>query len=343
MLENEFIPDNENKLLTNTPVAFTENSGQLENEDVRFYAQGGSVWFTDAGVWFEVREYVETRDQGSEAWGRGDDLLLSPMDRFAPSEPRQYKRVVLKQEFVGANLVRPEGRERLGWNSNFFYGNDSSKWCTEVPNFHEVYYENLYNGIDLRYYTSEKGLKYDFIVHPGADVGQIRVRYKGSDGLIIDDQGDLIIKTAIENLIDGNLFIYQDYYGSRKLVKGRFKILNNLEYGFEILMGYNKDEILVIDPMVRLEYSTFIGGGIRDRGFDIEIDSLKNVFITGVTYSFDFPTTPGVYNETFSGEWDIFMFKLDQNGSTLLYSTFIGGSKKEESLGIAIDTKGNAY
>ena len=50
------------------------------------------------------------------------------------------------------------GRERLGWNSNFFYGNDSSKWCTDVPNYGEVYYENLYDGIDLRYFTNENGI-----------------------------------------------------------------------------------------------------------------------------------------------------------------------------------------
>ncbi|UCH88275.1 MAG: hypothetical protein JSV49_08395, partial [Thermoplasmata archaeon] len=149
-----------NKILANAPKAFTENRGQLMNDDVRFYDQGGSIWFTDKGVWFSIEGRIERRE--------GSDHGYSS------------KRVVLKQEFVGANSVRPQGREPLHYYSNFFYGNDSVKWRTGVPNYREVYFKNLYDGIDLRYYINENGLKYDLIVHPGADTGQIKMRYEGA-------------------------------------------------------------------------------------------------------------------------------------------------------------------
>ena len=271
------LPGDVNNLLTSVPQVFTENRGQLENNEVRFYDQDGAIWFTDDGVWFELREYAETRDQGDS----------NPLKGFKPPEPMEYKRVILKQEFVGANHVQPVGRERLSWNSNFFYGNDSSKWCPGVPNYAEIWFENIYDGIDLRYYTAKSGLKYDLIVYPGAVVDQIRIKYTGSEGLEIDGFGNLIIKTPIKDIMDSELFIYQDYNGLQHTVNGKFMIYNNLEYGFEILQDYNKYEVLVIDPNVTLDYSTYIGGtnrdligaGLIDSSGGIAIDSTGNAFI----------------------------------------------------------------
>ena len=334
-LGKEFSLKDVNKLLSNMPQAFTENRGQLENDEVRFYAQGGGLWFTNDGVWFEIRE--EKKLESRESSVGSQELRLATEDwRLKTGE---YRRVILKQEFVGANPVRPEGKQRLSWNSNFFYGNDSTKWRTDVPNYQEIYYKNIYDGIDLRYYTNKKGLKYDFIVHPGADIHQIRVKYVGIEGLEINNFGNLIINTSIKDIIDRNLFIYQNYSGSQHQVRGRFKILNNLEYGFELLNNYRKQEILVIDP--RLEYSTYIGGSNSESGRGIAVDSIGNAYITGWTNSSNFPTTTGInYN---GGKGDVFILKLNSMGSELIYSTFIGGGGGDGGMGIAVDSKGNAY
>ena len=184
--EKAFLSD-ANKLLANTPQAFTENRGQLKNDNVKFYAQGGGLWFTNDSVWFELREEITKNSRESSVESQESGELFDPLSRFEPPEPVKYKSVVLKQEFVGANHVRPVGRQKFSYHSNFFYGNDSSKWRTEVPNYQEIYYENLYDGIDLRYYTNENGLKYDFMLHPGANINQIVVRYKGAKGLELDN------------------------------------------------------------------------------------------------------------------------------------------------------------
>ena len=115
-IENEIIKNAE-QLIVNDPPPFIENRGQLENENVRFYSQSGNVWFTDDGVWFEIREYVEPRGRGSEARGLGGvrGLNFEPRDRLETPEIVSYKRVILKQEFVGANLVKPIGREQFGY------------------------------------------------------------------------------------------------------------------------------------------------------------------------------------------------------------------------------------
>ncbi len=327
-----------NKVISKAPLAFTENQGQLDNDEVRFYEQGGSVWFTDDGVWFELSEDVERRSQELGFRGQGDSFLME-----RPELP-ECKRVVLKQEFVGANKVRPEGRDRASWYSNFFYGNESSKWCTAVPNYGEVYYENLYDGIDLRYYSNEIGLKYDLIVHPGADIKQIRIRYEGAEGLEIDDSGNLVIKNSIEDVIDGGILIYQDMEDCRRLVEGSFVKFNDLEYGFKISDDYNHQEILVIDPTVMLGYSTLVGSSASSEdGYGVAADIAGNVYITGHTYSSTFPVTPGTFDTSFSGTVDAFVFKLNLNGSELNYSTFIGGFSFDNSYDIAVDPNGNTF
>ena len=100
-LENAVTQIDPQELLSNTPTAFTENRGQLENDEVRFYAQGGNVWFTDDGVWFELREEIKSQESGVE--GRESDEWLEPRNGFKEPEAVEYRRVVLKQEFVGEN------------------------------------------------------------------------------------------------------------------------------------------------------------------------------------------------------------------------------------------------
>jgi len=295
-------------LLAKAPKAFTQNQGQIKNHDIRFTMQGSGLWFTDDGVWFDIKD------------GNG-------------------KAVILKQGFVDANLVRPQGKEPMGYYSNFFYGNDPMEWKTQVSNFKEIFYEDLWDGIDLRYYTNGDGLKYDFIVHPGADIDQIRIRYEGANGLTSNDEGYLVIDTAIGEIKDKDLFIYQDQ--GRTTIKGCFKLHNDFEYGFEISDEYLPDEILVIDPL--LDFSTFLGGIDDDNCADVAIGPMGDVFVTGDTLSNDFPTVPGAYDEIFNVNIDSFVSKISSDGSSLLYSTYIGGSDKDISYDLEIDTQGYAF
>jgi hypothetical protein len=97
-----------------------------------------------------------------------------------------------------------------------------------------------------------------------------------------------------------------------------------------------------------LVYSTFIGGSEMDEARGIAVDNSGNAYITGFTESSTFPITPGALDTTFNARTtylprEAFVSKLNANGSSLLYSTFLGGRKSEIGVGIAIDTAGNAY
>jgi hypothetical protein len=94
----------------------------------------------------------------------------------------------------------------------------------------------------------------------------------------------------------------------------------------------------------RLLFSTFLGGGGFDVGFISFFDKRGNVHVEGDTGSADFPTTPGSFQPTFGGgESDGFVTKLNRKGSTLVYSTFVGGSGADGAHDGELDKKGNFY
>lgn len=91
-----------------------------------------------------------------------------------------------------------------------------------------------------------------------------------------------------------------------------------------------------------LVYSTYLGGGGFEQGRSIAVDSLGSAYITGYTASRDYPTVNPVQS-VMQESTDAFITKLDSSGSSLVYSTFLGGSDFEEGRGIAVDPSGNAY
>jgi hypothetical protein len=245
---------------------------------------------------------------------------------------------VVRMQLVGGNpqpAVRQED-ERPG-KSNYFIGNDPGRWRTKVPSYGKVRYRNVYPGIDLVYYGSQRRLEHDFVVAPGADPTRIRFRLRGVSKLELD-QGDLVMHTAEGELRLLKPEIYQLLEGTRRKVSGRYILQADNNVSFDI-GAFDRRRPLVIDPV--LSYSTYLGGSSYDYGYGIAVDSNGSVYVTGRTNSTDFPVTTkssggGVYS-------DVFIAKLAADGQSLLYSTYLGGSNNDAGYGIAVDSTGHAY
>jgi HYDIN/CFA65/VesB-like, Ig-like domain/Beta-propeller repeat/Cep192 domain 4 len=92
-----------------------------------------------------------------------------------------------------------------------------------------------------------------------------------------------------------------------------------------------------------LLYSVFLGGGNLDKATSLALDSSGNVYLAGYTSSIDFPTTSGAYQVSNNGDTDAFLAKLNATGSSLLYSTYLGGSGIDYGRGVAVDASGDAF
>jgi Beta-propeller repeat len=165
-------------------------------------------------------------------------------------------------------------------------------------------------------------LKYEFRLKPGASVEDVRLGYRGAEGLSVGADGELLIQTSLGVLKDAAPVSYQLIGGERVAVESRYKLEGDGGYGFEV-GAYNPRYPLIIDP--ELDYSTFLGGTDDDEGLDIAVDTRGRAYVTGNTISADYPTTPGAFDTSFKDSQDAFVTKFNARGSALVYSTFLGG------------------
>jgi hypothetical protein len=250
---------------------------------------------------------------------------------------------VLRMRLHHANAdANVTGTEELESTSNYFIGNDPSKWRTSVPTYAKVKYEGIYSGIDLVYYGNQRQLEYDFIVAPGADPRRIAFDVSGAKRIRKDAHGDLVLKVGEGEIRWHKPVVYQEKDGARQEIAARYVIADATRVGFE-LAKYDASRRLYIDPLI---YSTYLGGSGQDWGHAIAVDSAGNAYVTGFTSSTDFPITPGAFQSACEGcsvdNGDAFVSKLNPSGSALVYSTYLGGSGSY-GLGIAVDSTGNAY
>jgi hypothetical protein len=119
--------------------------------------------------------------------------------------------------------------------------------------------------------------------------------------------------------------------------------------GYDTTYNFNGDVFVTkLNPAgSELVFSTYIGGGDYDWAHTLILDSGNNAYVTGYTQSFDFPTTPGVYQPVKGGGAsniaDAYVFKLSPDGSSLVFSTFLGGDQTDWGEGIALDAAGHIY
>jgi len=283
--------------------------------------------------------------------GSGYTLFLTPAEAVvalqktgaapagnAPASPGD----VLRMELVGANPQAPAtGLDAQAGTSNYFIGNDPTQWHTGIASYGRVEYQNVYAGINLAYYGTQRQLEYDFIVRAGANPGVITLAFQGAQDMSLDVQGNLVLHTAGGDVVEHAPVLYQNIGGVRQAVAGSYVLQGNHHVGFAV-GTYDRSQALIIDPV--LSYSTYLGGSGDDLGRAIAVDSAGNAYVTGTTTSTNFPTqNPLQAANGANGTSYVFVTELNATGTALVYSTFLGGNGLQQGNGIAVDSAGNAY
>ena len=312
------------------PLSFEANHGQADAR-VKFLSR------TSGYMLFLTGDEAVLALKGKKANTRGEIVGTAHM---LPSSAAASKGgAVLRMKLRNANsAARATGVDELSGKSNYFIGNDPKKWWTNVPTYAKVKYEGVYSGIDLVYYGSQRQLEYDFIVAPAANPRRIQFDVRGAKRIRQDENGELVFKVGEEEIRWRKPVVYQEKNGTRQEIAARYAITNTNRVRFE-LTKYDVGRPLYIDPLI---YSTYLGGSGDDEGYSIAVDGAGNAYVTGRTASTNFPTTNPLQAAN-AGGYDVLVAKINASGSTLVYSTYLGGSGNEWGSGIAVDSLGDAY
>jgi len=321
------------------------------------------LFFEKNGGQFDRRAGFLARTPGATLYLTGSDAVL------VHSEKGKDRASAVRMHWAGSSsATAPEGEAEMAAKSNYFIGNDQSRWHTNVANFQRVRQSNLYPGVDLVYYGNQQQLEYDLTVQPGASPSTIRLQIEGANCVKLDKAtGDLILVDAIGSPLRLlKPVVYQ--LGDNKAqtsISGAYVLSAQNTVSF-VLGDYDHSRPLVIDPEVL--YSTMFGGTTPPSGggysqsnvyTGMTVDSNGDVYLSGITSNTVLPTTAGAFQSNCnlydSGQLcsNFFVAKFDptQSGAaSLIYATYIGGNAQDyvyqedaAKYSIAVDAEFDAY
>ncbi|WMJ72463.1 gliding motility-associated C-terminal domain-containing protein [Cytophagaceae bacterium ABcell3] len=310
-----------------TPLKFIENKGQW-HDYVLFKSEipSGALFFEKDGF----------------TWNVLDPTLFDLLHAHSPAKNQmRLKGHSWKMKFKNASQqTSVSGQQKRPEHFNFFLGKDSEKWASGVSAFTELYYNSLYENIDMKVYTSKTSVKYDFIIQPEGDPSQISMEYDGVDNLSLRN-GDLIIETSVGEIIETKPYAYQIQGSEKKTVPCNFKIQGKRVY-FEFPSGYDQSATLIIDP--ELIFSTFSGSFSDNFGYTATFDSDGFLYSGSTSFGRWYPTTVGAYDREFNGGIvDIAITKYDTTGTFMIYSTFLGGESDEMPHSMIVNNRDELY
>jgi hypothetical protein len=325
------------KMMQKSSWAFEENKGQVTGADgknVKFVFKEGnlSMFLMQSGIAYQFNKV--TYPEG-----------YKPLDKFASTEERikterlqsqiQTETYRMDVNLEGANpnpTIKKEGRSE----DYIQYYNHNA---LDVRSYQKVTYYEVYPNIDWVVYVNknaganEPKVKYDFIVHPGGDPSQIKLKTEWVEELTTNDDGSITMKNRMGSISEQRPVSFQD----GKDVKTNFMIDNNTILFH--LENFDKNKDLTIDP--GLVWATYYGGSIEDKGNSCAVDGSGNVYLTGATESTN-NIASGGHQNTFGGNSDAFLVKFNSSG-VRQWATYYGGSEYDYGNSCATDNSGNVY
>ncbi len=252
--------------------------------------------------------------------------------------------------FEGASAPVIAAGKTLPTISNFYHGNDSTTWRTGVPSYSSVTYHELYPGIDAKYYFDDSSrLEVDFVLMPGASLDCISLITNDETQAAVDKLGNISIKSRY-----GEFVLHKPIAEVRNLsgklpIECTFVIDPSGDIRFAICDNIAATDTLVIDPV--LTFSTYLGGHGIDVLNGIALDTISgSMFVCGTTTSYDWPIDNWIPGGSALHTWDTLgngmdavVTRISGDGSTLLFSTYLGGTLADGAADIAVGPDLNAY
>jgi gliding motility-associated-like protein len=334
---NKIALQNAEKMMQKSSWAFEENKGQVTGADannVKFVYKDGSLsmFLMQAGIAYQFHKV--TYPEGYKA-----------LDKFASIEEQekmeklqgQIKTETYRMDVIleGANpnpKIKTEGKSEdyiQYYNHNALDVRSYQKvtYCEVYPNIDWVVYLNKNAGIN------EPKVKYDFIVHPGGDPSQIKLKTAWVEELTSNADGSITLNNRMGSITEQRPISFQE----DKAVSTNFVVKNNI-INF-LLSNYDINKDIVIDPGV--VWATYYGGSVTDIGNSCAVDSSGNVYLAGQTASTN-NIALGGHQNTIGGNDDAFLVKFNSAG-VRQWATYYGGTTADRGNSCAVDSSGNVY
>ncbi len=318
---------------------FTENKNQWAS-DVLFRANipHGFLFLQKSGFQYTfydaegLRKFHHPEGKSVKTFGTQNRYVRA--ENLPAIQDNEIRAHGVKVSFLGYNenysvQTKGMGAER----KNYFIGKDVAYHARDVRSFGKVIYSEIYTHIDFQFFTQENHLKYEFLVRPNGNPHQIQLKYDHASKLYLRD-GHLIVQTSLNEFSEQKPYCYQIINGKKIEVSSRF-VLKDKVLSYEFTEGYDKNYELVIDPTV--VFSTYSGSVSDNWGFTATYDEAGNMYTGGIAFGADFPTTTGAFTVEFIAEVDISIHKYNENGTQLLYGTYLGGELRETPHSLVVD------
>lgn len=320
----------------NPKIKFIENRNQWDQR-VQFASQlrGGTMTLQPGNFGYHIVDYGKVEEIHERRHHANNDGV--------PMEDDQIDVEYIEVRFKGSNVhaeVIPFGKQTQYYN--FFCGADPARWAGGVAAYSGVYYENFYNRIDLKVYEAGANVKYDFLVEPGGDPSQIEFEYDGMVS-VAKENGDLVIATKLATIREKDPVAFQFIEGKKEFVDCEFQLIDG-KIRFIFPNGYDRCHELIIDPV--LIFSTYSGSEADNWGSTATPGEHGVLYSAGVTnhffgniFSGDFPATPGAFDTSYGGLFDIGILKYDSTGGELLYASYLGGAGSESAHSLVVNSR----
>ena len=319
-------------LINQNQTVFIENKGQVMDlnntpvDDVLFKASLNKVdvYLTTQGLTYVFAKPVEQSgssiNQLDIEWNKVDMIFVGADIR---------KENVITESDVPAFY-------------NYYSSCSSNGSITNVKAYNKIIVGEIYPGIDWVLYSNGKGnIEYDFILHPGANLGKIRFTYNGAEISTTDNNNVLRLKTKFGEIREGKVVCYQKDMKTNQKISSHYFVSGN-EVSF-VVKNYDPAKTLVIDPLV---WATYYGGGSFEYPTRLKVDNSGNIYVTGYCSGIGMPVQSqggsAFYQGTNNGNFDVFILKFSNSG-VLQWATCYGGSDFDRGYGINTDASGNCF
>lgn len=298
---------------------FIENSGQVTNQyfqprnDIDFsLSAGGMNIFIGSGHIHYQWSHSTTQEVPGELF---------------PSQNIEVYR--LDVELSGANKnVIPEAGDYQEYYEQYFL--EHTHGTVKARSCKKIIYRNIYPGIDWVLYPEGTQLKYDFIVHKGADISKIKLEYSGAEKTELLN-GDIVVSTPFGSITESAPYTYDAI--TKEPISSSY-VLNENILTFDVSAHSND---IVIDPS--LEWASYYGGTGLENGYSVVTDTSENVYMVGATTTTSSLTiaTSGAHQTSLKGKYDGYIVKFNKAGLRQ-WGTYYGGSEQDQLYSVAINS-----